>query len=296
LESAPPPPQPNSQPQAVRFSALTGNGASLIVDANGNVTVSSDERLKNIQNTFDRGLTDLEKINPIVFKWKPETGYDTENSYAGFSAQNIQLAIPEAVGTDAKGFLTLADRPILATVVNAVKEIANLSAGFQEKIIVWLGSATNGIQNIFTKKITTDELCVGTVCVTQTQFLQMIQNSGQTPTAPTQSVNETSNENTSSESSSTATSSTETSASSTSDSNSNVSTNPEENQTNTPAENSNEQTTNPASTDSTIPEQPTSEQVNPSQETIPEIVSESTVQAPADTSGSATESNATQSQ
>jgi len=156
---------------AVRFGALTGAGASLIVDANGNVTVSSDERLKNIQNTFNRGLADIEKINPIVFKWKPETGYDTENTYAGFSAQNIQLAIPEAIATDTKGFLTLADRPILATLVNAVKEIA-------QKIF--------DMSHIFKTK----EICLedssGQTCITKTQLDALLLRSGEiSSSAPT---------------------------------------------------------------------------------------------------------------
>lgn len=46
-----------------------------------------------------------------------------KNPYSGFSAQNVQSAIPEAVGSDKKGFLTLSDRPILAASVNAIKEL-----------------------------------------------------------------------------------------------------------------------------------------------------------------------------
>ena len=41
----------------------------------------------------------------------------------GFYAQNVQSAIPEAVGSDNKGFLTLSDRPIIAASVNAIKEL-----------------------------------------------------------------------------------------------------------------------------------------------------------------------------
>jgi hypothetical protein len=98
----------------------TGNLQS---DASGNITVSSDERLKDIQSNFNRGLSDILDINPILYKWKGTTGYDTENTYAGFSAQNVKLSIPEAVGTDSSGMLTLSDRPILATLVNAMKEL-----------------------------------------------------------------------------------------------------------------------------------------------------------------------------
>ncbi len=104
----------------VRFANF--GAGTLVTDANGNVSVSSDERLKNIQGTFDRGLSELMSINPIEYKWKKETGYDTENSYYGFSAQNVKLSIPEAVGEDNRGYLTLSDRPILATVINAIKE------------------------------------------------------------------------------------------------------------------------------------------------------------------------------
>ena len=44
--------------------------------------------------------------------------------YAGFSAQNVQAAIPEAVGSSTNGYLTLQDRPLIAAVVNAIKELS----------------------------------------------------------------------------------------------------------------------------------------------------------------------------
>jgi len=105
----------------VRFANF--GAGTLQTDANGNVSVSSDERLKNIQGVFNRGLTELLNIDPIEYKWKKKTGYDTENSYYGFSAQNVKLSIPEAVGLDSRGYLTLSDRPILATAINAIKEL-----------------------------------------------------------------------------------------------------------------------------------------------------------------------------
>ena len=105
----------------VRFAGF--GAGTLQTDALGNVTVSSDERLKDIHDHFTRGIADLIKIDPITYTWKEETGYDTATVYTGFSAQNVQDAIPEAVATDTKGFLTLSDRPILAAVVNAVKEL-----------------------------------------------------------------------------------------------------------------------------------------------------------------------------
>jgi hypothetical protein len=106
----------------VRFQAF--GAGTLQTDANGNLSVSSDERLKNIEGGFNRGLSALQNIKPIAYHWKTSTGYDTDNLYYGFSAQNIEANIPEAVGEDNRGYLTISDRPILATVVNATKELA----------------------------------------------------------------------------------------------------------------------------------------------------------------------------
>ncbi|MDE1946238.1 MAG: hypothetical protein KGH93_03550, partial [Patescibacteria group bacterium] len=52
-------------------------------------------------------------------------GLDQVNAYTGFSAQNVQANIPQAVATDSRGYLTLDERPILAAVVNAVKGIGS---------------------------------------------------------------------------------------------------------------------------------------------------------------------------
>jgi len=102
---------------------LSGYGAgTLVTDASGNVTASSDERLKNIQGDFTRGLTAIKNIQPITYKWKSSTGNDSIYDYSGFSAQNVQASIPEAIGVDPRGFLTISDRPIIAALVNAVNE------------------------------------------------------------------------------------------------------------------------------------------------------------------------------
>ena len=116
---------PTAQLTTTGTVQFAGFGAGTVqTDAQGNITVSSDERLKNINGTFDRGLDDLEKLDPILYHWNATSGLDQTTQYAGFSAQNVQGAIPEAVDTDPRGYLSLQDRPILATAVNAIKELA----------------------------------------------------------------------------------------------------------------------------------------------------------------------------
>ena len=116
----------------VRFAAL--GAGSLATDALGNVTVSSDERLKDIEGEYVAGLQAILGLEPIEYRWNAESGYDQAALYAGFSAQNVQDFLPEAVGENANGMLSLSDRPILAAVVNAVQELWDMVTGNQADI------------------------------------------------------------------------------------------------------------------------------------------------------------------
>lgn len=105
----------------IQFNAY--GAGTLVTDASGNITASSDERLKDVQGNFSRGLDDILNLDPILYKWNDVSGMETDGTYAGFSAQDVQGAIPEAVSSDSRGYLTLQDRPILATSINAIKEM-----------------------------------------------------------------------------------------------------------------------------------------------------------------------------
>jgi hypothetical protein len=110
-----------SSARAVRFHAY--GAGSLTTDASGNITATSDERLKDISKFYTAGLSALKNIKPITYKWKPETKLDTANFYTGFSAQNIHKNIPEASGHMVNGDLTIQDRAIMATIINAINEL-----------------------------------------------------------------------------------------------------------------------------------------------------------------------------
>lgn len=107
-------------------SILMGYGAgTLSTNASGVITASSDERLKNISGDYTLGLANILQVNPISYTWKDGTGLADGQSYSGFSAQNLQLAIPEAVTTGPNGYLNIQDRPII--IINAIKELNTLS-------------------------------------------------------------------------------------------------------------------------------------------------------------------------
>jgi hypothetical protein len=126
------------------------------------------------------------KISPISYKWKTTTGFDTENVYSGFSAQNIQMAIPEAVLANKDGILSLQDRPLIAALVNAVKEIGSVFSKIENGVAhlkeVWFDGTIHINNNV----------CVDDVCITKDQFKNMILQSGASnsnapvvPTGPT---------------------------------------------------------------------------------------------------------------
>ena len=164
----------------------TYGAGTLTTDASGNITASSDERLKNIDGDFTRGLADVLAITPINYHWKEASGLDNKTQYSGFSAQNVQAAIPEAVGVSPSGYLSLNDRPVLAAVVNAIKEIASITGTFKDALVAWLGDAGNGIGSLFAADITaTSRLCVSDgandsapLCITKSQLAALLNTNG----------------------------------------------------------------------------------------------------------------------
>lgn len=105
----------------VRFGAFGAGNA--VFDASGNISSSSDGRLKNIQGSYNAGLKELMQIDPIIYKWKPGTNMETAHSYAGFDARNIHNVLGDvASGKDEKGYYTIQDRALIAMLINAVKE------------------------------------------------------------------------------------------------------------------------------------------------------------------------------
>jgi hypothetical protein len=84
----------------------------------------SDVRLKSIQGRFGRGLSALMRLQPLRYEYKADNalGLKSEGQHVGFSAQDVQAVIPEAVTTNKDGYLMVNNDPILWTMLNAMKE------------------------------------------------------------------------------------------------------------------------------------------------------------------------------
>jgi hypothetical protein len=90
----------------------------------GTWAVFSDERLKRIRGTYNSGLKAVMQLQPIRYEYKPDNamGIKSDGEHIGFGAQAVQKVIPEAVMTNANGYLMVNSDPILWTMLNAIKE------------------------------------------------------------------------------------------------------------------------------------------------------------------------------
>ncbi|MCR4301785.1 MAG: tail fiber domain-containing protein [Sulfuricaulis sp.] len=103
-------------------------------DASGNITSVSDRRFKDRIRPLPYGLAEVLKLKAIQHGYNKRSGLERKHLYGGFAAQDVLKAgMPLAVGRDQRGYLTLADRPILGATVNAIHELAARVARLERK-------------------------------------------------------------------------------------------------------------------------------------------------------------------
>jgi hypothetical protein len=102
---------------------LTVNG-SADKPGGGSWGTFSDARLKTVNGGFTHGLSQVMKIHPIHYRYKPDNamGIRDTDEHIGVVAQDVQKVIPEAVTENSKGYLLVNNDPIIWTMLNAIKE------------------------------------------------------------------------------------------------------------------------------------------------------------------------------
>src|SRR5579863_152566 len=104
--------------------------SSLSVNGNADKTgggswgTFSDGRLKNLNGSFNTGLSQVLKIHPVRYRYKADNALGLRDSeeHIGVVAQDVQKVIPEAVTENSKGYLMVNNDPIIWTMLNAIKE------------------------------------------------------------------------------------------------------------------------------------------------------------------------------
>jgi hypothetical protein len=97
----------------------------------GSWTVASDKKLKKDVIDFKDGLSVLEKIKPVSFRYNGKAGLPTDEQYIGVLAQDMQKIAPYTVGQftyqDSTGkteqYLDYDPNAITYVIINAVKEV-----------------------------------------------------------------------------------------------------------------------------------------------------------------------------
>ena len=79
----------------------------------------SDERLKNIIGPIENGLDKLSGLRPIYYSLKSDSA---NLPRIGLIAQDVQAVFPEAVSTDADGYLSLRYTELIPPIIKAVQE------------------------------------------------------------------------------------------------------------------------------------------------------------------------------
>jgi hypothetical protein len=99
---------------------------TLETDASGNVTATSDARMKTAVQPFTAGLRQILRVQPVSFRWRKRSGMDTRRRYTGFLAQNIERALGATSGVTVNqktGLRSLSDKALIGALVNAVREL-----------------------------------------------------------------------------------------------------------------------------------------------------------------------------
>jgi len=93
----------------------------------------------------------------------------------------VQNVFPELVSTTTPtaltpdGTLGLNYSGLISPIVGAIQGISNVTGDFETNLIAWLGNASNGIENFFAANgHFSNELCVGSTCVTPAQFQAIV--------------------------------------------------------------------------------------------------------------------------
>ncbi len=124
----------NLTPAGIMTINQLGTGA--VQATGGQLSVISDERTKDIKGDYTRGLDAILALKPILYSFNEASDIpDKKSVWAGFGAAQVRESIPEAVHDDnPNGFLSLSDRPIIAALVNAVKELSAKNEALEARL------------------------------------------------------------------------------------------------------------------------------------------------------------------
>ena len=109
----------------VTIASLAGSGNRAVYsDANGLLTnTASDRTLKTNVNSLTYGLEVVSELVPVSFNWIDTERFGTQKEI-GFLAQDVQNHIPEVIGTNSDGTLSLDYSKLTSVLVKSIQELS----------------------------------------------------------------------------------------------------------------------------------------------------------------------------
>ncbi len=194
------------------FSDLLVGGGTLEADINGNIILgASDRSLKENITPLSNNLDTVLQLQPVSYTWKDSTRFGDRESI-GFIAQDLETVLPQVV-SQGNEYKSVNYQLITAVLAGAIQELnlkleniqsasstVVVSSGFSlNSIRDWLGNVGNGITNLFTKRLTTEEICIvddqGQTCFNRTQINNILGETGNNYNGPDSSNNQDSANN-----------------------------------------------------------------------------------------------------
>ena len=128
--------------KAVGINTKNLGGYTLVVNGSaaknggGSWSSFSDARLKEVHGRFDRGLSEVIKINPVRCSYLPDNEFKLPagKEFIGLVAQEVQEVVPEAVQENSSGYLMVNNDPILWTMLNAIKELSEQNEQLRQTV------------------------------------------------------------------------------------------------------------------------------------------------------------------
>ncbi len=157
-------------------TSSTGSGTLYIGTNTIDTTAPSDERTKtNIANTT-YGINTLKDIRVVDFIYDQSIISDNSKQHTGVLAQQVQSLYPEAVGHRSDGYMMVDYKTFIPLLIKSTQDLnlslesiqsisGTINQSFLQKLALWLGDSTNGIEKIYAKVFHGDEVNVKKICL-----------------------------------------------------------------------------------------------------------------------------------
>ena len=123
---------------------ITYNGSRLSVSGEGRFTddviaFASDDRLKTNKVALTGALDKVCSLNGFTFNFNEtagELGFNTDHTYVGVSAQDVQKVLPEAVypAPASDKYITVQYEKIVPLLIEAIKELSDKVSALEDKL------------------------------------------------------------------------------------------------------------------------------------------------------------------